>query len=578
MIFRQLRYFAIVSITFGVLGFDVTAADAEHVSHRPPNILLVVADDLGFSDLGVFGGEIETPNLDAIAAQGTRFTQFHVNNACSPTRAMLLSGVDSHLAGYGTMFGLETDEQRGKPGYELYLNDSVLTIADLLRAQGYHTSIAGKWDQGGRNGKGQLPNQRGFDRSFVLVEGLADHFRPEGGHHMLSPPTYREDGRPAALPDDFYSSKTYADFAIRFIDEALSAGKPFFSFLSFTAPHYPLQARPETIKKYRGRYDAGYPAIRADRIEKMRRMGLISEDRDPAPFHDAFPAWDQLDPEFQRLEARRMEVYAAMVDDMDREFGRVVEFLRKVGEWNNTVIVFMSDNGPEAGNPLDYGAGPFLQKHYDLSANGIGATDGFTWYGPGWAAVSAGPFRLFKHFMTNGGVLSPLIVRLPGQKSVGGISRELVSVTDLFPTFMDIAQSKGWRQSVARQSRIVPTGESLRSHLIDGVAVHPEDYVLAMELFNRRMLRYQNWKIVWANKPWGAGLGQWALYDLGADPYETRDVAAEHPEVLQELLSRWEMWAGDVGAVFAPEFILPIANDDSHYRWLPSESRLPFTE
>ena len=535
--------------------------------------MLVMADDLGFTDLGTFGGEIDTPNLDAVAASGTRFTQFHVNNACSPTRAMLLSGVDSHLAGYGTMFGQETDRQRGQPGYELYLNDSVVTVAELLRHEGYHTSIAGKWDQGGRGGRGSLPDQRGFDRSFVLVEGLADHFRFKGGHHLLAPPNYHRDGLPVDLPADFYSSKTYADYTIRFIDEAIAAGKPFFSFLSFTAPHYPLQARPESVEKYKGKYDAGYPAIRTERLRKMRELGLLPENATAAPFHSEFPAWSELDDSFRQLEARRMEVYAAMVDDMDQEFGRVLNHLEAAGVLDDTVIVFMSDNGPEAGNPLDYGAGPYLQQHYDLTETGVGATDGFTWYGPGWATVSAGPYRLFKHFMTNGGVLSPLIIRLPEAGLKGAVSGELAAVTDLLPTFMDIAGAGGWRERVAAAEKHVPAGRSMLGHLKHGAAIHPDDYVLAMELFNRRMLRKGDWKIVWANVPWGYGVGNWALYNLAEDPTELHNVASAHSTVLRDLLLEWEDWAVTVGAVLEPDFTLPIGNDDSHYRWRPAPVR-----
>lgn len=558
-------------LVFGVISLAVGSETlAERKDVRPPNILLVIADDMGISDLGAFGSEIETPNLDSIAEQGLRFTQFHVNNACSPTRSMLLTGVDSHLTGYGTMFGLETDEQRGKPGYELYLNDDVLTVADLLSSHGYHTSISGKWDQGGRNAQGSVPNERGFERSFVLIEGLADHFRLKGGHHKLSPPTYMRDGAPVDLPDDFYSSKTYADYAIRYISEAKSLSKPFFSILSFTAPHYPLQARPATVQKYRGMYGSGYAHVRSKRLQKMESLGLIPSGLEAAPFHPSFPDWEDLDDDFQSWESRRMEVYAAMIDDLDQEFGRVVQHLSEIGELENTVIVFMSDNGPEAGNPLDYGAGPYLADHYDLSADGLGAKDGFTWYGPGWAAVSAGPYRLFKHFMTNGGVLSPLIIRLPNNLRAGELSHELISVKDLLPTFMDIAGYGTWQSQVIARGAILPNGKSIMPHIRTRASVHSDDYVLSMELFNRRMLRKGDWKLVWANAPWGQGLGRWALYNLKLDPYELHDVAKQNPFIVNQLLEDWDEWADSVGAVFAPEFVLPIANDDSHYQWRPA--------
>jgi arylsulfatase len=472
------------------------------------------------------------------------------------------------------MTGLETERQRGEPGYELFLNDRVFTVARLLQREGYFTSIAGKWDQGGRNARGSLPNTRGFDRSFVLVEGLADHFRPKAGHHLLAPPSYRLDGKPVALPEDFYSSKTYADYAIQFIREAVEREQPFFSFLSFTAPHYPLQARPETVEEYRGRYDDGYPAVREARIQRMRAAGLLPSGVSAAPFHTEFPAWEELDDEFQSWEARRMETYAAMVDDMDHEFGRVIEALRRQKLLDSTLVVFLSDNGPEAGNPLDYGAGPFLAEHYDLSAAGIGAPDGFTWYGPGWAAVSAGPYRLFKHFMTHGGVLSPAIVRAPGTRSSGAVSHEFVSVMDLLPSFMDAAGATDWREWIASQGRHVPQGRSLLGNAMDtSVAVHPDDAVFAMELFNRRMLTRGNWKVVWANAPWGAGLGRWALFNIDDDPTELVDLSAREPQIQASLLRDWTAWSQSVGAIPEPEFQLPIANDDSHYRWRPPALR-----
>lgn len=571
---NQRRFISIITVFLLMAIKSGTAIGAE-----PMNILVVMADDLGIADLGAFGGEIETPSLDALAAEGVRFSRFHVNNACSPTRAMFLSGVDSHLAGYGTMVGLETERQRGKPGYELFLNDSVFTVARLLQREGYATSISGKWDQGGRNGHGSLPDTRGFDRSFVLVEGLADHFRLKAGHHLLAPPGYRLDGSPVSLPEGFYSSKTYADYAMQFIAEAVDRGKPFFSFLSFTAPHYPLQARPETVAKYRGVYDEGYPAVREARIQRMRALGLIDAGVREAPMHPAFPAWEALDEPFKAIEARRMETYAAMVDDMDQEFGRVLQFLRKAQLLDNTLIVFLSDNGPEAGNPLDYGAGVYLAEHYDLSQDGIGATDGFTWYGPGWAAVSAGPYRLFKHFMTHGGVLSPAIIRVPGTRSAGAISTELVTVKDLFPTFMDAAGATRWREWIRDAGRHVPDGRSLLQHARDlQVPVHPGDAIFAMELFNRRMLVRGDWKISWANAPWGAGLGEWALFNVARDPTELADLSSQEPGIKASLLEEWALWVDSVGAVLEPGFQLPIANDDSHYRWRPPARTIPSSE
>jgi arylsulfatase len=556
-------------------GVGLGAFAAPEMPPKPMNILLIVADDMGISDLGSFGGEIATPRLDALAAQGVRFSQFHVNSACSPTRSMLLSGVDSHLAGYGSMAGLETDRQRGRPGYELHLNDSVTTFAEILKSRGYRTSISGKWDQGGRNGRGPLPEDVGFGRSFVLLEGLADHFRLEAGHHLLAPPSYRKNGNPVDLPKGFYSSKTFADHAIQFIGEALDESRPFFSFLSFTAPHYPLQAPEESVARYAGKYDAGYQPVRQARIERMKSLGLVPPDTEAAPLHPLFPLWADLDPQFRELESRRMEVYSAMVEDLDRQAGRVLDFLAERGEMDNTLIMFLSDNGPEAGNPLDYGAGPYLEKHYDLTSAGIGAPDGFTWYGPGWAAVSAGPYRLFKHFMANGGVLSPAIIYAPGVTQPGSVSTAFASVLDIYPTFIEAAGIAGdWRDDIARSGRHVPSGASLMPVLSDHTAeIHARDYVFGLELFDRRMIRQGDWKLVWANAPWGAGVGEWSLFNLAEDPTELRDLASTYPDIRDQLLALWQEWVNANGVVLEPGFDLPIANDASHYDWWPRDLR-----
>ena len=339
-----LRYSLVLTVILAIPGLyscdSNTGAEQGAAPEQPatqidrPNVLLIVADDLGYSDLGVFGGEINTPNLDAIGHNGILLTQFYSASTCSPTRAMLLSGTDNHLAGLGHMYEEMRANQVGYPGYEGYLNFRVASLAEIMRDAGYRTLMTGKWHLGLT--EETSPHARGFERSFTLAQGGAAHL---GDMPLIGayPSIYREDGKLAGIPDDFYSSRFYARKLIEYLESSDTDGRPFFAYLAFTAPHWPLQAPRESVEKYAGSYDAGWDALQKERFENMKKLGLI--DRDALPFArlETEPAWQDLPDDEKQIEARKMEVFAAMVDDMDRYTGEVIDYLKSSGQFGKHV-------------------------------------------------------------------------------------------------------------------------------------------------------------------------------------------------------------------------------------------------
>lgn len=523
-----------------------------------PNILLIVADDLGYSDLSVYGGEIDTPNLDDLARGGARFTQFYAAAMCSPTRAMLLTGVDHHRAGLGNLAERLADNQRGQPGYEGHLNQRVATIAEILAAEGYRTYLSGKWHLGsGEAGA----SQRGFDRAFALLESGAGHFA--NMLPLLGPgkAEYSEDGVPVeALPADFYSSRSYVDKLIGYLDEGAESNSPFFAYLSFTAPHFPLQAPRSSIEKYRGRYDAGYESILEERLNRMRAAGLIPAGTEPFPMLSSESPWEALDENERRRQARLMEIYAAMISDMDAEVGRFLAYLESRQLLDSTIIVFLSDNGAE-GHYLEWGLDPLVpwaEACCDDDLEAMGSPDSYLMLGPAWARVAAAPFRMFKGFVSDGGVRVPAFVHYPGRIPAGRIVTEPASVIDLVPTLLELAGLPHPGPQFQGRDILPVQGVSLAG-LVDGrtESVRGAEAALGWEIFGKRGLRQGRWKILWetADARWwdsdalGIRRGAWQLYDLESDPAETIDRAADHPERLQAMIRLWEAYAQENGVV-----------------------------
>ena len=545
----------------------VSSEQAEQrVEDSRPNILLIIADDMGYSDLGVFGSEISTPNLDSLARSGKVLTNFHVGPTCSPTRSMLLSGTDAHRAGLGTMNGMQSPEQDGQPGYEGFLNKQIVTFVSLLKESGYHTYMAGKWQQGYK--EGYYPPDRGFEQSFWLKQGGASHFSDMKGIVESSPVAYWAEGREQldTLPDDFYSSVYFTDKLIEYIDQNQADSLPFFAYAAYTAPHWPLQAPQGYVDKYDGVYDVGYDVIRNKRIERMRATGLITTHQTPAPRHPEWPSWEELGDEQKKQEARRMQLYAAMLDALDENIGRLIQHLKDIGEYENTFIMFFSDNGATGNNPHDLETNPtWVPANFDNSYDNMGKPGSYVTTGPGWAHVSNTPFHMYKGFPTQGGIVSPTIAVYPEKIKARTRSDAFATVLDIAPTILELANIVHPAPEFQGRRVHPMTGNSLLSLLLDQQAnVHSDDHVYGIELFNRRMIRQGDWKLIWINKPWGKN--DWALYNLAEDLGEQNDLAETNPDKLKDMLLLWEQYVADNSVFVFPDLKLRYSNTKSHYQ------------
>lgn len=525
---------------FAAIGLTAPAAAQEA---RRPNFLIIIADDLGFSDIGAFGGEIATPNLDALAYRGLRLTGFQVAPTCSPTRSMLLSGTDNHLAGLGTMAELVAPNQKGKPGHEGYLRHDVATLAEILASSGYRTLFSGKWHLGLT--AEQDPHARGFQSSFALLQGGHNHFGL-GASDRTGPTTYTRNGEVVtALPKDFYSSDY---FAAQIIDEIgpQKTGQPFFAYLAFTAPHWPLQAPPEDIARYRGRYDGGYEALRKQRLKRQIALGLLDPKTPVHTLDKRTPRWSSLSKAEKATAARDMEIYAAMVDRMDRNIGLVIEHLRRIGELDNTVILFMADNGAEG---MDFARSelPSVRQRLANADNSFasrGTAASYVAYGPGWAQAATAPSWLYKAYSTEGGTRATAVLHYPGIARQGSIASAYLSVMDVVPTFLDLAGVQHPSSAGAKPNLQPVRGRSWSQWLRSRAdRVWPADKAIGTELFGSRAVRRGDWKLV------DTGDGRWRLFNIAADPGETRDLAGRQPDVREALVAEWDVYARDVGVV-----------------------------
>lgn len=525
---------SIATITFFVTSSSLA-------QFNPPNFLIIVADDVGMAELGPYGSEIDTPALNALAEEGIRFTSFYAQMNCSPTRAMLMSGTDNHLAGLGTMgAGLQSPNQVGVPGYEGVLSDRVVTFARLLKDSGYRTYATGKWHLGDTPDK--LPVARGFDRSFIQTGG-----DPAGSHFNLDRRPggmggYFEDetdvtGMPVA--EGFFSSDFYAEKLIDYMRDDPEQDKPFLAYLNFTAPHIPVQAPDTHIDLYRGRYDDGYDVLRETRLASMIEMGLFPPGTEPGERAPTVTPWDALGEAARRIQARRMEVYAGAIDNMDDNIGKVIEYLEQADLYENTVILFMSDNG--AAGFFGYESGPPAERYAaaDNSIENLGREGSVMFYGPGWGSAGSVPFNLFKRHAAEGGIRVPAIVSGPGVSAGGAISHSVVMVSDVAPTVLELAGVE-YPQGIYDGREILPqTGKSLVQLLRDPDAVvHRDDEVLGLELWGRIAVRKGDWKLLKTEPPFRED--RWYLYNVRNDPGETADLASRMPGKLEEMEVAWE--------------------------------------
>jgi arylsulfatase A-like enzyme len=497
-----------------------------------PNILLIVADDLGYTDLGSYGGEIETPHLDLLAERGLLFSGFQTAPLCAVSRAMLLSGNNNHIAGMGTQ-DLRTDMF----GYEGRLTDRVVPFPRLLQDAGYHTYIVGKWHLG--TTPEANPGQKGFDRSFVLLPGAGNHYDDQGlfSEDPVSP--YTEDGKPATWQEGDYSTDFYTDKLIGFIGGNADDNKPFFALAAYTSPHWPLQVDPGYWKKYEGKYDDGYEKLKQRRFENLKRMGLLPAEAVLPPNHLRVKPWAELSAEQRRMEARKMELYAGMVDNLDANIGRLFQYLEQIGELDNTLVVFIADNGAAAEDFFhNEKFGPFIREHFDEDYASMGEPKSFISYGPQWAEAGTGPFKYFKGMTTQGGISAPMIVAGPGIEKNAHAIAAFTTIMDLAPTFYETAGIE--YPARFNDEHVYPLkGESLWP-LLSGRAdaIHSDEYVFAMEHRGQVLIRKGNWKLVNATLP--LKQENFELYDLSTDMAEQRDLKSVAPEKFQEMLDEWE--------------------------------------
>lgn len=537
-----------------VAFLSALAFTSAHADDKKPNILLIIADDMGYSDITCFGGEVQTPHIDALAKSGVRATNFYVAPTCSPTRSMLLTGCDHHVAGLGTMEETLVPEQKGKPGYEGHLNDRVVPVAKVLREAGYHTYWAGKSHLGYE--PHLWPAAMGFERDFTMLQGGGSNWSDMMNPHSHPPKlNFTLNGKPLdKLPDDHFSSEAYTNFIIKSNEEHRADGKPFFAYLSFQAVHSPFAAPDDWLDKYKGVYDKGYDAIREERLARMKELGIVSKDTVLSPRVPQVPAWDTLTPEQKKLSARRMEVYAAMLANMDHHIGRLVDHLKQTGQYENTLVVFLSDNGAE---PLELAAlidtvfsaeaKNWFLENFDSRPENWGRKGSATDYGAAWAQVGSTPFRFYKAWTAEGGIRTPMVIAGAGVKNAGAIKTSIMQATDLVPTFLELA---GVKHPSEADKKLAPLRGKSLAPLLSGKteSVRTEEDWIGEELFGNRMIRQGDWKICRILKGAG-GTGEWELFNLKTDPAETTDLAKREPEKTKAMLALWEEYVAENGVI-----------------------------
>jgi arylsulfatase A-like enzyme len=537
---------------FAVPGF-MKASESWAEKQQRPNIVLIMADDMGYSDIGCFGGEIHTPNLNALATGGLRFTQFYNTARCCPTRASLMTGLYPHQAGVGHMM-----EDKGYESYRGDLNNRCVTIAEVLKPAGYSTYMAGKWHvtrfRGPEGPKHNWPRQRGFDRFFGTIHGAGSYYDPCS--------LTRDNTQIPPDSNDFYYTNAIADNAVTFIREH-KTNNPFFMYVAFTAPHWPMHALPKDIARYKGRYDGGWDALRAERHKRMIEMGIVDKKWKLAPRDAEVPPWEQA--KDKEWFTRRMEVYAAMVDCLDQNIGRIVEQLKKSGKFENTLIFFLADNG---GCAEEYGSRgpikpdpskPVVLKPMDKNelqpdmqpkvtrdgrpvrtGRGVmpGPADTYIAYGKPWANASNTPFRLYKHWVHEGGISTPLITHWPARIKAGNeFRRQPGHLIDIMATCVDVAGAK--YPSEYKGHKIIPMEGKSLVPAFDNKSIERE--AIYWEHEGNRAVRQGKWKLV-SRQP-----GGWELYDMEADRTELMNLAQKHLKKVEQLKALYESWAARCG-------------------------------
>lgn len=527
-----------------IIGPYIFLSAQEDSTERKPNIVLILVDDSGLMDFGAFGGEARTPNIDRLANQGLMFTNMHASPVCAPSRAMLLTGSDSHIAGVANLPEMLPEEFQDKPGYKGVLNDRVQTIATRLKEANYNTYATGKWHLG--HDEKTLPTKRGFDRSFILGGSGGSNYDSKGYLPQKPIAHWYADGKEVELPADFYSSKTYIDKTISFHQEEKNSDNPFFSYIAFQAIHTPVQAPKEFVDHYRDIYAEGWDLIRRKRFDKAKQLGLIPDSAQLGNVFPNFKKWDELSTKEKQTYAINMAVVAGMLEAMDYHIGRYVEYLNKEGMMENTVFIITSDNGPDGG---DYSLGvPWARFHgYHRDIDKYGGKDFYGFMGPEYANAVSSPFSYFKYYTGEGGLRVPLIVSgkdIPSNKTTGAFS----FFTDIAPTIYDIAGLS----TLAKEGYAPIAGKSLLPHINDPtLPVYNSDEGVGLEAANSSAYFLNGYKIVKNNIP--RGDNRWHLYHIESDPGEVNDLISQEQDLFEKMLAAYKEYEKEVGVIKMPK-------------------------
>ena len=539
-------------------GLSATATPLDNgATEAPrPNIVLLLADDLGFSDLASYGSEIATPTLDTLANQGVRFSNFHVAANCAPTRAMLMTGVNNHRAGVGNIIEMIPDEFLDSPSYQGTLSTDTVTIATLLRDVGYHTYMAGKWHLG--HSPELLPSARGFDRTVALADSGADNWEQKPYLPIYEQANWFADGERFDLPDDFYSSRFLIDKTIEFIDSNAESDAPFFAYVPFQAVHIPVQAPQEFINRYVDVYADGWEALRERRYRAAKTLGLVPQNSAMVPMTTTTD-WQSLDPDTKRYQAKRMAVYAAMVEAMDFHIGRLIQHLKDTGRYDNTVFIFVSDNGSEpSGTVVDSTLGnDLLQRlaNYNDDYDTLGLPGSFNTIGPNFASAAASPLSFYKFYVGEGGLRVPLIIagKPLAVPKPNRIIHAFGYATDIVPTVLELTGTPNPAGRYKGRTVEPIIGRSVLPLIYDRTErIYGEDDAIGYELNGHRALFLGDHKIVYNRPPIGDGL--WHLYNIATDPGETEDLQHQQPQRFQSMQRLYAQFAVDHG-------VLPVAED-----------------
>ncbi len=517
------------------LGLLVALLHAGAAAAERPNILIILADDLGFSDVGCYGGEIQTPNIDRLAATGVRFTQFYNASRCCPSRAALMTGLYPHQAQVGDMvdeYARRVREALNTPAYSDRLNPHAPTIAEVLRASGYRTGMSGKWHLGYR--PNEWPAARGFDSAFGVIEGAMNYYGFGVQHTgaITNPPMALNHEVFIPPREGFFATDAFTDYAVKFIEETATTPRPFFLYLAYTAPHWPLHAKPEHIAKYRGTYkEIGWDKLREQRAARLAAAGIIDPRWALAPRPANVRSWDQAPPVRQDQWDQEMSIYAAQVEEMDQGIGRVLAVLRKTGRERNTLVLFLSDNGGAAEDP-----------NRSLPGAVPGRRESYEGYGLAGAHVSSSPFRKTKKFTHEGGIAGPLIASWPDgiPKALHGkLNHSISHLIDIMPTCLEVARAEFPRQWNGTAA-LAPEGIGL-APAFQSVGNISRSKALFWEHEGQRAVRDGKWKLVASHDE------PWELYDMEADRTELKDLSSEEPKVVTRLLAEYEAWAAHTG-------------------------------